>query len=98
MTPLFLKLGTRWKKVINFTSRQHYPRGKSPYYLLYKRLVGPSPDLGVHCNDQRKCVVEYFNIWEKEIETSKTEVSLYLYLSLSIIFIVKYERMEMPDT
>jgi hypothetical protein len=39
--PRFLDLGTSWRWVVIFTTRSHYPRGKSPRYTLDRRLSGP---------------------------------------------------------
>jgi hypothetical protein len=39
--PCFLYLGTGCRWVVSFTSRPLYPRGKSPRYLLDRRLGGP---------------------------------------------------------
>jgi hypothetical protein len=36
-----LDLGTRWRRVVSFTSRPLYPRGKRPQYPLDRKLVGP---------------------------------------------------------
>jgi hypothetical protein len=36
----FFDLGTRWRWVVSFTSRPHYPQGKSPRYPLDRRLGG----------------------------------------------------------
>jgi len=32
--PRILDLGTRWRRVVNFTPRPHYPQGKRPWYPL----------------------------------------------------------------
>jgi hypothetical protein len=39
--PRILDLDTRWRWVVSFTSRSFYPQGKSPWYLLDRRLGGP---------------------------------------------------------
>jgi len=36
-----LDLGTRWRRVVNFTSRPLYPQGKRSWYPLHRRLGGP---------------------------------------------------------
>jgi hypothetical protein len=37
----FLDLGTSWRWVVSFTPRPFYPREKSPWYPLDRRLCGP---------------------------------------------------------
>jgi hypothetical protein len=39
--PRFLDLGTSSRRVVSFTLRPLYPRGKSPKYILDSRLGGP---------------------------------------------------------
>jgi hypothetical protein len=41
-----LDLGTRWKWVVSFTPRPLYPKGKSPWYPLDRRLGGPQSRSG----------------------------------------------------
>jgi hypothetical protein len=41
-------LGTSWKWVVIFTSRPLYPRGKSPWFPLDRRLGGPQNRSGRH--------------------------------------------------
>jgi hypothetical protein len=41
ITPRILDLGTRWRWVVSFTARLLYPQGKSPWYLLDRKLGGP---------------------------------------------------------
>jgi len=41
-----LKLGTTWKWLVTLTPRQLYPRGKSPWYPLNRRLSGPQSQSG----------------------------------------------------
>jgi hypothetical protein len=43
--PHFLDLGTSWR-LVNFTSRPLYPRGKSPRYPLDRRFGGPQSRSG----------------------------------------------------
>jgi hypothetical protein len=38
VAPSILDLGTRWRRVVNFTTRQPYLKGKSPWYPLNKGL------------------------------------------------------------
>jgi hypothetical protein len=38
--PHFLDLGPCWRWVVNFMPRLLYPQGKSPQYLLDRRLGG----------------------------------------------------------
>jgi hypothetical protein len=38
--PRILDLGTRWRWVVSFMFRPFYTQGKSPWYLLHRRLVG----------------------------------------------------------
>jgi hypothetical protein len=40
MAPHILDLGTRWRWVVSFTPRPLYTQGKSPWYLLDRRLSG----------------------------------------------------------
>jgi hypothetical protein len=42
----FFDLSTRWRWVVNFTSRPLYPQGKSPWYPLNRRLGGPQSRSG----------------------------------------------------
>jgi hypothetical protein len=44
--PTILNLSTRWRGVVSFTSLPLYPRGKSPWYTLYRRLGGPQSQSG----------------------------------------------------
>jgi hypothetical protein len=46
--PHFLDLGTSWRWVISFTPRPLYPRRKSPWYPLDRRLDGPQSRSGWH--------------------------------------------------
>jgi hypothetical protein len=39
--PRIIELGTRWRWVVSFTPWPLYPRGKSLWYLLDRRLGGP---------------------------------------------------------
>jgi hypothetical protein len=41
-----IDLGTRWKWVVGFTPRSHYPQGKRPLYPLDRRLGGPQSRSG----------------------------------------------------
>jgi len=41
MASHILNLGTIWRRVVRFTPQQLYPWGKSPRYLLDRRLGGP---------------------------------------------------------
>jgi hypothetical protein len=49
---LILDLGTKWRWVVSFTPRPLYPQGKSPWYPLYKRLVGPQSRSGRRGGDK----------------------------------------------
>jgi hypothetical protein len=44
--PHFLDLGTSWRKVVSFTPRPLYTRGKSPRYPLDRSLGGPQSRSG----------------------------------------------------
>jgi hypothetical protein len=44
--PHFLDLGTSWRRMVSFTPRPLYPRGKSPRYPLDRRLGGPQSRSG----------------------------------------------------
>jgi hypothetical protein len=46
IAPRILDLGTRWMWVVSFTPQPLYRQGKSPWYLLYRRLVGPQNHSG----------------------------------------------------
>jgi hypothetical protein len=46
IAPRILDLGTRWRWVVSFTPRPLYPRGKSPWYPLDRRLGGPQSRYG----------------------------------------------------
>jgi len=41
IAPRIFNLGTRWRGVVTFTLRPLYPRCKSPWYPLGRRLRGP---------------------------------------------------------
>jgi hypothetical protein len=41
IVPPILDIGTRWMLVDSFTSRSLFSQGKSPWYPLDRRLVGP---------------------------------------------------------
>jgi hypothetical protein len=47
-----LNLGTRWRRVISFTSLSLYPQGKSPRYPLDRRLCGPQSRSGC-CGEEK---------------------------------------------
>jgi hypothetical protein len=46
IAPRILDLGTRWRWVVSFTPQPLYPRGKSPWYPLDRRLGGPQSRSG----------------------------------------------------
>jgi hypothetical protein len=46
IAPRILDLCTRWRWVVSFTHRSLYPQGKSPWYPLNKKLVGPQSRSG----------------------------------------------------
>jgi hypothetical protein len=46
IVPQILDLGTRWRWVVSFMPRPLYPRGKSPWYPLDRRLGGPQSRSG----------------------------------------------------
>jgi len=43
IAPRILNLGTRWRSVVNLTTRSLYFRGKSPQHALDRRVGGPVP-------------------------------------------------------
>jgi hypothetical protein len=47
-----LDLGTRWGRVVSFTPRPLYPRGKSPRYPSDRRLGGPQSRSGRYGEDK----------------------------------------------
>jgi hypothetical protein len=47
-----LDLGTRWRRVVSFTPRPLYPRGKSRQYLLDRRLGGSQSRSG-RCGEEK---------------------------------------------
>jgi hypothetical protein len=49
--PHFLDLGTSWRWVVSFTPRPLYPRGKSLWYRLDRRLGGPQ-NQSVWCEEK----------------------------------------------
>jgi hypothetical protein len=49
---IILDLGTRWRWVVTFTPRPHFPRGKIPRYSLDRRLGGPQSRSG-RCGGER---------------------------------------------
>jgi hypothetical protein len=46
IAPRILNLGTGWRWVVSFTLQPLYFRGKSPWYLLDRRLAGPQSRSG----------------------------------------------------
>jgi hypothetical protein len=46
IAPCILDLGTRWRWVVSFTPRPLYPKKKSPWYPLDRRLGGPQSRSG----------------------------------------------------
>jgi hypothetical protein len=52
IAPHILDLGTRLRWVVSFTTRPLYPQGKSPWYLLDRRLGGPQSRSG--CGGEEK--------------------------------------------
>jgi hypothetical protein len=46
IAPHILDLGTRWRWMVSFTSRQLYLQGKNPLYPLDRRLGGPQSRSG----------------------------------------------------
>jgi hypothetical protein len=46
IAPCILDLGTRWKRVVSFTTRPLYPQEKSPRYPFERRLSGPQSRCG----------------------------------------------------
>jgi len=49
---LILNLGTRWRRLVSFTARPLYSRGRSPRYPLDSRLYGPKSRTG--CGGEEK--------------------------------------------
>jgi len=41
LAPRIRNIGTRWRWMVSFPFRQHYPQGKIPQYALDRRLGGP---------------------------------------------------------
>jgi hypothetical protein len=55
IAPRILNLGTRWKWVmVNFMPQALYLCGKSPRYLMYRRLGGPLSRSGGGGEDKNK--------------------------------------------
>jgi hypothetical protein len=52
IAPRILDLGTRWRRVVSFTSRPLYPQRKSPWCPLDTRLGGPQSRSG--CGGEAK--------------------------------------------
>jgi hypothetical protein len=52
IAPRTIDLGTRWRWVVSFTPRPFYPQGKSPWYVLDRRLCGPQNRSG--CSGEEK--------------------------------------------
>jgi len=46
IAPRIHDLCTRLRRVVSFTPRPLYPQGKSPWYILDRRLVGPQSRSG----------------------------------------------------
>jgi hypothetical protein len=53
IVPCILYAGTRWNWVVSFTPRPLYPKGKSPWYPLDRRLDGPQSHSG-HSGGEEK--------------------------------------------
>jgi hypothetical protein len=53
IAPRFLKVGCRWRWVLNFTLRSLNLRGKSPRYPLDESLGGPQSRFGHNCEEKR---------------------------------------------
>jgi hypothetical protein len=47
ISPIIIKLGTRWRQVVNFTHRQLHPRRKKPDTHLIGGWMGPTDLLDV---------------------------------------------------
>jgi hypothetical protein len=47
-----LDIGNRWRWVVSFTPRPRYPRGKSPRYLMDRRVNGAQSRFG-RCGEEK---------------------------------------------
>jgi hypothetical protein len=66
--PHFLDLGSSWRWVVSFTPWPLYPRGKSPRYLLDRRLGGPQSRSG-H-GETRYSYVQFISVcWLRVFKT-----------------------------
>jgi len=52
IAPHILDLGTTWRRVVSFIPQSLYSQGKSPWYLLDRRLGGPQNRSG-HCGEEK---------------------------------------------
>jgi hypothetical protein len=52
IAPRILDLGARWRWVVRYTPRPRYPKGRSPWYPLCRRLGGPQSRSG--CSGEGK--------------------------------------------
>jgi hypothetical protein len=52
IAPWILDLGTRWRRVVSFTTQPLYSQGKSPWYPLDRRLGGPQSRSGC-CGEEK---------------------------------------------
>jgi hypothetical protein len=53
IAPRIFYLSTRWRWVVSFTPRPLYYMGKSPWYLLDRRLGGPQSRYGRGCEEKK---------------------------------------------
>jgi hypothetical protein len=51
-----LNLGTGWRRVVSFMLQSFYPRGKSPWYRLHRRLCWPQSRSG-RCGVKKKSLI-----------------------------------------
>jgi hypothetical protein len=57
-----LDLGTSWRRVVNFTPRPLYPRGKSPWCTLDRRLCGPQSRCRRHW-EEKILLLQVLELW-----------------------------------
>jgi hypothetical protein len=50
-------LGTRWRRVVNFTHQPLYPQRKSPQYPMDRRQGGPQSQSGHGGEDKKKTII-----------------------------------------
>jgi hypothetical protein len=67
IAPVVPNLGTIWKLVVSFMPWPLYSWEKNTHHEMNRRLVGPTPSLGIRVGEKKSCPCQELNP-----ETSKT--------------------------